>query len=1110
MADYNLGRAHGSVVIDYDGSEVRKAKDDIDDIGSKSEQTSSKVETANKEMQSVYNALALAVKKLSDEVDRYTAAETVSKSKVTAAEEQLRSVRESSESTAKQIKEAERALQQAQTRSAETTRRAAIATEALRISRAKLNAIPLKPMIHPSSQNDAAILDRIRQHMANVDRQTKASAGGLNLFTNRLKLMAGAAAVAVPGVAGLGVSLAALTGAAGVAVGALAAVVAAAATLAVGTAGISDVFKAAAADSKAAGGAAASSASQQRSAARAIAAAKRSLVDAEENLQRVREEAARSAIQAERAILAAQRDLLDAQQDAVRAQENLTRARAEATRQLEDMRLALLGGALDERQALLNVQEAQEELNKVLKDPTSTQREKDQAILNLEKEKLALEEAQLAQTRLQEDTEKANAAGVQGSAEVISAQDAVAASMRAVSDAQQSVTDAVEAAKQQQLDSSRAINDAIDGVADAQRSLSEAYEDAAVSAAGGASKTADAMANISPNARAVVRAILEQKDAWQQLKFSVQDRLFADFADDVAPLANTFLPLLKEGLGGIADGFNDIIEDVVRFLQTQEAIDNFRQIFSNTGLAVGNLRTVVKDLLAAFLDIAAVGSDFLPGMATNASNAAAGFRSMISEARQTGQLRQWMQDGIDAVSQLWQLLKNVASIIGTVFEGLDQAGGGALNTLTKLTGQIDEFLKSAEGQEALQALGKVLAAIGGAYGKVFMSFLEVAADLLVALQPLIVAFADAAGTYLAGALQGLGAVLQPIADILGFLGPALGPVIAGIYAANKAVDAAKILWRGLNVVMSANPFLVIAAAIITLVILIIQNWDQISQFLSDVWNGIKEVAETVWTSIRDFFVNIWNEVRDFFVNIWTVITNYLQQRWDDIKSAVVNTWNRIRDVFTNTGDAIVTKVRDFVSKVVTFFRELPGKIWDFIKSLPEKFVNLGRDIVSGILRGLGNLASAIWNKLKSAISSAWDGLLDFFGISSPSKLAAEAGQNIALGLARGIEGSAGAVAKAALTLADAAAVAIPGMDPNTPSGLALNATRQATAPVGLVLPAVTSAARGAQESGRTTSIYVDSVNNYVTGNLDPTDPVRWRRAMVGIRDGVKSVERDYA
>jgi phage-related protein len=1033
MPDYDLGKAHGSVEIDYDGSAVNRAKKDIDDLGRKSEDSGRKVRSSNDDMDHSYKELTGAIQQLT-----------------TALGQQQRA----------------------------------------------------------SNSTDGSFR-QLLTHVSNTDRQTRTAASGLNTFTGRTKLLAGGIAIAIPQVAGLAVSLVSLTGVAGVAVGALAAVGAAAATLAVGTAGISDVFKAAAADSKAAGSSAASSAKQQQSAARAIEDAKRSLARAEQNLQQVREEASRAAVQAERAIISAQRDLVNAQRDALRAQESLTRARAEATRQLEDMRLAITGGALDERQAILDIQQAQDDLNKTLADPTSTERDRAQAILNLEKQKQALEETRLANQRLAADSAVAAAKGVEGSDAVVSAQDQVRSSMQGIADAQQSLTDAQDAARQQQVDSARAIQDAVDGIADAQRSLADAYANAADAAAGGASKTADAMKNISPNARAVVKEVLGLKDAWQEVKFSVQDRLFAGLADDVKPLANIYFPLLKEGLGGIADGFNGIIKDVVEFLKTSEATDNIRQIFTNTGLAVKNLRTFVTDLLAAFLDIAAVGSDFLPEMATNASGAAAGFRDFVHEARESGKLKEWMQGGIDAVSKIWELLKNVGSIIKTVFSAFDQEGGGALNTLTKLTGQIDKFLKSAEGQDALHALGRILASIGGAYGKVFLSFLDAAAKILVALEPFITVFADAVGTYLAGAIQVALPVLKLFADVIGFLGPALGPVVAGIYAANKAVDAAKIVWKGLNAIMETNPFILIAAVIITLVLLIIQNWDTISAYLSGIWNDITAQATAIWTGIRDFFVGIWNDITTQFNAAITGIRDFFVGIARDISAQWNAFWRGLSEFFSGIGTDIKNQIGRFVDNVVGFFRDLPGKIWNFVKGLPDRFLSLGQDIVSGILRGLGNLASALWTKLKNAVSAAWDSVLDFFGISSPSKLAMYAGKMVGEGLAGGIEGSIGGVVKAAQNMAEAAAIAVPGFDPTSPSGMAFAAGTGRSQPVGLVTPQAVLPASATGTSG-TTIVNVGTVTQQITGNLDPTKPVQWRSAMVSLKNGIRDVERDYA
>jgi phage-related protein len=1138
MPDYNLGRAHGTIKIDYDGSGAEDAREDIQDVGDEATKSSEKIDKSTKESKEDFEALAQSAKKASESLqfDNTSAeqmAATVNKlekdvtdasstayaarARLTAAEQQLNEVRNRSGVTAKEIADAEAAVRRAQQQTVTSTQKLENNTRALSVARERLNRIPKPP--DPTPDVDNNVLQQFIRNLQQIQSNTAKNASILNTFSGRLRLVVGGVAVLAPGIAGLAVSLASLAGLAGVAAGALAGLGAVAATVGTGMSGIGGAFKAASTQAKAAGSSAAASAKAQRAAARAIEDAKRSLADAEENLRRTQEDAARAVAQALRAVMDAQRDLAEAQRDALRAQESLNRARQQAVRDLEDMQFALRGGSLDERQAILDVKEAQEELNKVLADPTANADDIEQARINYEQMVLALDEARKANERLKVDSQAAAAAGVEGSDAVVNAQDGVRSATQAVADAQQALADAQENVKQVQIDSARQVSDAVQSVIDAQRNLAEAYADAAdAGAAGGgaADKFAEAMAKLSPNARAFVQEVLNLKDAWDAVRRSVQDKLFEGLAAEVQPLAQKWFPLLEDGMGKVATALNGIVKETVAYLHTAEAQQNVQNIFNNTGAALSNLRGIVRDLLAAFLDIASVGSDFLPSMATDAANAAARFREFISAAKDSGQLRQWMQEAMDTASQLWQLLKNLGSIIGTVFSAIDQQGGGALNTLTNITGQVAEFLKSAKGQEALTALGRALAAIGGAVGSVFLSFLEVAADLLVGIEPLVTAFADAVGPYLSGVIQTFGAVLQPVADLLGFLGPALGPVVAGIYAANKAVDAAILVWRGLNIVMNANPFLVIAAAIITLVILIVQNWDSIAAFLSDIWTWIKDLAVTVWTAISDFFVGLWNTITTAISTAWNAIGDFFKNTWNSISNGIKNAWNAIGDFFESTWDKLSSGVKDVVTKVVNFFRELPGKIVDFIKGLPQKFLDLGRDIVSGILRGLGNLASAIWKKLKDAISSAWDSVLDFFGISSPSKLAAEAGENIVAGLVRGIDNSTSSAVRAAATMAQAVGNELTGAS----GTLALQADLAAKGSVltdplagGSVLataPAATAVTRGGDGATAGRTIIIERVDVHVQGNLDPTNPTAFRRTMVRLKDELRNLDKEYA
>jgi len=1030
MPDYNLGRAHGVIRVDYEGDGAKRAREDIKDVGDESKASATKIDQSTKQSSRSLQDLGRTAKgtKVAPEVDR-------------------------------------NAFQQ------------------------------------------------LMNNITNLDKNVRRGTGGLNTMNSRVRLMAAGVALAAPHVAGLGVSLAALSGLAGVAAGALAGLAAAGSTLVVGMQGIGTAFKEAAAQTKAAGAGAIASGKAQRAAAQAIESAKKSLQGAEENLQRVQEEAARSAIEAARAVVGAQRDLIDAQRDAVRAQQSLSRARMDATRQLEDMRDALSGGAFDERQAVLDLKEAQEELAAVQRDPTASDRERQQAILNLEKQQFALEQVRLENQRLAVDQAAAAAAGVAGSDQVVSAQDNVRDSARRVIDAQQSLADAQENVRRTQVESSRSIRDAIQGIIEAQAALKEAYIDAAEAGAQAGARMADAMADLSPNARAFVQEILNQRSAWDDLKKSVQDDLFGDLAKDVAPLAKTWFPLLRESMGGVAKSLNGMIDGVVEFAKASETQENVRAIFGNTSEALGEMRNVLRDLLFAFLDIAKVGSDFLPEMARGAADAAARFREFIGEARKSGDLRKWMQDAMDATSELWQLFKNLGSIIASVFTGLDQAGGGALDTLTELTGKIAAFLKTAEGQDALQSLGAVLRSIGGAWGKVFLSVLESAADLLIILEPLIVGAADAAGTLLAGAFQVLGEVVKPFAEFLAWASPFLGPFIGSIYAMNVAVNLAKAAWAALNVVMKANPFVLIGALIAALVILIIENWDVIGPKIKAAWDWIKSVAETVWTAIEKAIIEPLQRTFEFIQVGLKIVNDFFQNAWSGIKSLTNDAWTWIKNTIRTTMDNIGRFITDGLGNIGDLFRGLPAKIGSFIKSLPGMMVNLGKDIINGILRGIGSIGSKIGQELKRLAENAWRSVKNFFGISSPSKLMAYAGEMIGEGLIRGILAMQNGVASAAETLSNAAATAMTGsvgdlaatmsVGADT-SGLSGNTTLTGTVPL-----TATASGRTSEGGSGGTTIIIDNLVLHIAGNLDPTNPTAYREAIKRIKESIRTVDKEY-
>ncbi len=193
-------------------------------------------------------------------------------------------------------------------------------------------------------------------------------------------------------------------------------------------------------------------------------------------------------------------------------------------------------------------------------------------------------------------------------------------------------------------------------------------------------------------------------------------------------------------------------------------------------------------------------------------------------------------------------------------------------------------------------------------------------------------------------------------------------------------------------------------------------WDAWGSTIVDlISNSIGQVV-AVLTAAFEIIKGIFDVVLGILTGDWS-------RAWEGIKGIVGGVVNAIKAIIGGAFNAIVilvrgimgnfgTVIRVALAKVLTFFRELPGKIFGFLLGLPGRFIQLGIDIIAGILKGFGNIAKLVGDKIKSGISSAVKAVGSFFGIGSPSLVfAALIGAPISEGIAVGIERAAGGVTR---------------------------------------------------------------------------------------------------
>lgn len=289
---------------------------------------------------------------------------------------------------------------------------------------------------------------------------------------------------------------------------------------------------------------------------------------------------------------------------------------------------------------------------------------------------------------------------------------------------------------------------------------------------------AEALAKLSPSARATANAITALKKPFEEIKSLVQEKFFAGFAGDVKQLGDAFLPKLKQSLPGIAAEFNSMGRGIAFALKQAPAQEGISKVLGNTTKLLGNMRQSLGHVTAGVLGLAGVGSTFLPRLGTAVDSVASKFKVWVDQGISSGNIQAMINNAIQGFKDLGAVLSNVGSVFGSIFSGLGGASTASpLAALSELTGKLKEFFATANAQNGLAALGETLRVVAGVIGDVFVAALKAIAPILELLAPHIQKLAQVIGTVLTEAFKQLG---PPIERLLTKLGPVIGPVLDGL------------------------------------------------------------------------------------------------------------------------------------------------------------------------------------------------------------------------------------------------------------------------------------------------------------------------------------------
>lgn len=148
--------------------------------------------------------------------------------------------------------------------------------------------------------------------------------------------------------------------------------------------------------------------------------------------------------------------------------------------------------------------------------------------------------------------------------------------------------------------------------------------------------------------------------------------------------------------------------------------------------------------------------------------------------------------------------------------------------------------------------------------------------------------------------------------------------------------------------------------------------------------------------------------------IIAAIVAVLPQIIDGITTALLDNIPLLIDAGIQLLTALITNLPQIIATIITAVPEIVSAIVSAFAGLAGSIVEIGANIVSGIWDGICSMATWIKDKVTGFFSGIVDGVKDFLGIHSPSKVFAGIGNNTVEGYADGVDDGASANEKRVL------------------------------------------------------------------------------------------------
>lgn len=534
---------------------------------------------------------------------------------------------------------------------------------------------------------------------------------------------------------------------------------------------------------------------------------------------------------------------------------------------------------------------------------------------------------------------------------------------------------------------------------------------------GDAEKFNEALEDLSPKAVAAAREVRALKPAFEDLRSTVQDSFFSQITGEITKTAAALEGPLTKGLSNIAEGWGRAANNALEYIRGAQGVSNIRDILGASGEAIDGLALGTNKLTAGFLQIAAsVSEAFGERFGGAIAGATEGIGTFLQDAAKSGRAVAWVEGALTVFKQLGAIVGNIGTILGTVFSQAAEAGGGLLARFEQMTGQVAEFVQSAEGTKIINSLFEVLSAVSGVLGQTFGALLTIVkavapafttiagaitpilpvigkliGELASGLAPVIAQIAQVIGKVLAAALDVITPILPVIVDAFLKLVKAVSPLVPIL--GNVLVQAVNALWPLLSTLAKALTSIVTAVA--PLITQLIEGLTPILNSIAPIFGRLVAAIAPLITQIIDALLPVLPPLIDAFLAIMEAVaplTEPFIQLVEALTPLLVLVIQLIAPVIQLAAEMIkwltlkavvpmITDIINILTRIITVITDVTAEVTRFGNYFKANWRDIRDDVVKTIT-DLWNQTVAffkrIWTDSTTWVSRTWTDVTKYF------------------------------------------------------------------------------------------------------------------------------------